>query len=159
MTYVRRMVQAKAEICYRDPKERCETREAVIVVVQDNDEHLGALDCICECLGITIERMSSHEDLAANLRLYHPMAVVAEMDAQGQDGCHVLITIANYDRTLPALIITNDDPVSLGAIDAVEELWHVETVLKWPRLLGASDIVNFLFRAGRSGNCLRLLPV
>ena len=81
------------------------------------------------------------------------------MDAAGQDGCHVLITIAEYDRTLPALIITNDDPVALGAIDAVEELWRIKTVVKWPRLLGASEIVDFLFRAGRSGNCLRLVPV
>ena len=159
MTYVRRMVQAQAEIRYRDPKEGFEAREPVIVVVQDNDEDLRALDCICECLDIAVERMSSHEDLAAKLRLFRPMAVVAEMDAEGQDGCHVLITIAKYDRTLPALIITNDDPVSLGAIDAVEELWQVATVVKWPRLLGASEIVNFLFRAGRSGNCLGLMPV
>jgi hypothetical protein len=159
MTYVPRLVRTPAEIRYRDSKERCETREPVIVVVQDHDGRLGALDCICECLGIAIERMSSSEDLAAKLRLFCPMAVVTEMDAEGQDGCHVLITIAKYDRTLPALIITNDDPVSLGAIDAVEELWHVETVVKWPRLLGASEIVNFLFRAGRSGNCLRLVPV
>jgi len=159
MTYVRRMVRAQAEIRYRDPGEGIEAREPVIVVVHDNDERRCALDCICECLGIAIERMSSREDLAAKLRLLNPMAVVAEMDAEGQDGCHVLITIAEYDRALPALIITNDEPASLGAIDAVEELWQVKTVVKWPRLPGASEIVNFLFRAGRSGNCLRLLPV
>ena len=159
MTHVRRMDRAQAEIRYRDPTERYGTREPVIVVVQDDDERLGVLDSICECLGIAVERMSSNEDLAAKLRLHCPMAVVAEMDAEGQDGCHVLITIAKYDRTLPALIITNDDPVSLGALDAVEELWHVETVVKWPRLLGASEIVNFLFRAGRNGNCLGLVPV
>lgn len=159
MTYVRHMVRAEAGCPIRDPEERCEAREPVIVVVQDEDERRGELDCICECLGVAIERMSSHEDLAAKLRLLRPMAVVAEMDAEGQDCCHVLITIAEYDRTLPALIIANDDPVSLGAIDAVEELWSIERAVKWPCLAGASEIVDFLFRAGRSGNCLRLMPV
>ena len=135
------------------------SREPIVVVIHDADELGDALDGICECLGIAVERISSYDDLAATLRLCRPMAVVAEMDAAGQDGCHVLMTVAAYDQRLPVLLITGDDPALLGAIDAVEEVWHVEAVVKWPRLLGAGEIVNFLFHAGHSGNCLRLMPL
>jgi hypothetical protein len=87
------------------------------------------------------------------------MAVVAEMDAVGQDGCHVLMTIANYDRELPVLMITGGEPSAIGALDAVEEIWHLVSVVKWDRLLGVGAIVEFLCRAGRRGNCMRLMLV
>ena len=87
------------------------------------------------------------------------MAVVAEMDATGQDGCHVLMTVAATDRDIPVLLITGDDPSILGAIDAVEELWQLSSVIKWPRLLGVGAVVDFLFRAGRKGRCMRLISV
>ena len=87
------------------------------------------------------------------------MAVVAEMDAVGQDGCHVLMTIAGHDRELPVLLIAGEDPMVLGAIDAVEEVWQLAFVAKWPRVLGIGAIVDFLFRAGRRGGCMRLMPV
>ena len=135
------------------------TRAPTVVVIQDSNELGDALDGICECLEIAVERITSYDDFAATLRLCRPMAVVAEMDAAGQDGCHVLITVAAYDQRLPILMITGDDPTLLGAIDAVEEVWNVEAVVKWPRLRGAGEIVNFLFRAGHSGNCLRLMPL
>lgn len=134
-------------------------REPTVLVIEDASKLGDALDGICECLGIAVERISSYDDLAVTLRRCRPMAVVAEMDAAGQDGCHVLITVAAFDQRLPVLIITGGDPTLLGAIDAVEEVWHVEAVVKWPRLLGAGEIVNFLFHAGHSGNCLRLMPL
>ena len=87
------------------------------------------------------------------------MAVVAEMDASGQDGCHVLMTVAAYDSDLPVLLIVGDDPALLGAIDAVEELWQLSSVLKWPRLLGIGAMVDFLFRSGRRGGAMRLMPI
>jgi hypothetical protein len=114
---------------------------------------------VCECLDVIVERISSQEDLDAVLRHRRPMAVVAEMDAVGQDGCHVLMTIANYDRELPVLMITGGEPSAIGALDAVEEIWHLVSVVKWDRLLGVGAIVEFLCRAGRRGNCMRLMLV
>jgi len=87
------------------------------------------------------------------------MAVVAEMDTTGQDGCNVLMTVAAHDRDLPVLLITGGDPALLGAIDAVAEIWQLASVVKWPQFLGVGPAVDFLFRAGRKGGCMRSLPI
>ena len=87
------------------------------------------------------------------------MAVVAPMEAAGQDGCHVMMTVAAFDRDLPVLLITGTDPSLLGAVDAVADLWQLSCVTQWPRLLGVGAMVDFVFRAGRKGNCARLMPL
>jgi hypothetical protein len=133
------------------------TREALVLVIEDDFDLSSAFSIICECLNVAVERMSSQDDLGSALRQSHPMAVVAEMDADGQDGCHVLMTVAAHDRDLPILLIAGDDPALLGAIDAVEEIWQLSSVVKWPRLLGVGAVVDFLFRAGRKGGCMRLM--
>lgn len=133
--------------------------EALVLVIEDQSDVSDALHNVCDCLNVRVERMSSRDDLTAVLRHRRPMAVVAEMDGVGQDGCHVLMTVADYDRDLPVLLLTGDDAALLGAIDAVEELWQLASVAKWPRLLGVGAVVDFLFRAGRRGGCMRLVPV
>jgi hypothetical protein len=136
-----------------------EIREPLVVVVEDGIRLSGAFRVICECLSVAVERIPSRDDLGAVLRNRRPMAVVAEMDAAGQDGCHVLMTIAAHDRSLPVLLITGPDPAVLGAVDAVEEIWELSSVEKWPELLGVGAMVDFLFRAGRKGRCMRLMSV
>jgi hypothetical protein len=101
--------------------------------------------------------MPTDDNLASMLQKLRPMAVVAEMDAAGQDGCHVLMTVAAYDRDLPVLLIAGDDATLLGAIDAVEEIWQLSSVVKSARLPGVGAMVDFLFRAGRKGGCMRLM--
>lgn len=135
------------------------SREALLLVVEDDEEFSTAFRAVCDCLDVAVERMSSQDDLAAALRERRPMAVVAAMDAVGQDGCHVLMTVAAFDRDLPVLLVTGDDPTLLGAIDAVADLWHISSVTQWPRLLGIGAMVDFVFRAGRKGNCMRLMPL
>jgi hypothetical protein len=133
------------------------TRDALVLVVDDDYAISSAFRSVCECLNVAVERMPTHDDLSSVLRQRSPMAVVAEMDAAGQDGCHVLMTVAAYDPDLPVLLITGDDPTLLGAIDAVEEVWRLTSVDKWPRILGVGAVVDFLFRSGRKGNCMRLM--
>jgi hypothetical protein len=136
-----------------------ETRQPLVVVVEDGIRLSGAFQMICECLSVAVERMPSRDDLRPMLRDRRPMAVVAEMDATGQDGCHVLMTIAAHDCSLPVLLITGQEPALLGAVDAVEEIWQLTSVEKWPEVLGVGAIVDFLFRAGRKGRCMRLMSV
>jgi Flagellar regulatory protein FleQ len=135
------------------------SREPIVLVVEDDEEYSTALRAVCDCLDIVVERMPSHDDLGFLLTKRRPMAVVAAMDGVGQDGCHVLMTVAGYDPDLPVLLITNDDPAFLGAIEAVEEIWQLRSVVKWPRLLGIGTLVDFLFRAGRKGGCTKLMPL
>jgi DNA-binding NtrC family response regulator len=136
-----------------------QTREPLVVVVEDGIDLSESFRAICECLGIAVERMPSKDDLGAVLRERRPMAVVAAMDGAGQDGCHVLMTIASHDRSLPALMVTGPDPVLLGAVDAVEQLWELLSVEKWQEPLRVGAMVDFLFRAGRKGSCIRLMSV
>ena len=84
--------------------------------------------------------MPTEDDLGSALHQRRPMAVVAEMDAIGQDGCHVLKTVAALDRDLPVLLIVGEDPVLLGAVDAVEELWQLSSVVKPKGWLHAADV-------------------
>ena len=126
-------------------------------MVEDDFGLSNAFRSVCECLEVGVERMPTRSDLGSLLRQRRPMAVVAEMDATGQDGCHVLMTVAAYDRDLPVMLIAGDDPALLGAIDAVEEIWHLTSVAKCPRLPGIGAVVDFLFRAGRKGGCMRLM--
>jgi hypothetical protein len=133
------------------------TREALVLVIEDGFGLSSAFRSVCECLNVAVERMPTEDDLGSMLRQRRPMAVVAEMDAAGQDGCHVLMTVAAHDRDLPVLLISGDDPALLGAIDAVEEIWQLTSVVKWPRLSGVGAVVDFLFRAGRKGGCMRLM--
>jgi DNA-binding NtrC family response regulator len=135
------------------------SREPLVLVVEDDEELSTAFRAVCDCLDVAVERMPSHADLAAVLSERRPMAVVAPMDAAGQDGCHVLMTVAALDRDLPVLLITGDDPALLGAVDAVAELWQVGCVTQWPKLLGIGAMVDFVFRAGRKGSCMRLMPL
>jgi CheY-like chemotaxis protein len=133
------------------------TREALVLLVEDDLDLSTAFAGVCECLNVAVERMPTQGDLASLLRQRRPMAVVAEMDAAGQDGCHVLMTVAAYDRDLPVMVISGDDPALLGAIDAVEEIWQLTSVVKMPELPGIGAVVDFLFRAGRKGGCMRLI--
>jgi hypothetical protein len=134
-------------------------REPLLVVIEDGVLLSETFRGICDCLNVAVVRMPSRDDLGAVLRDCRPMAVVAEMDAAGQDGCHVMMTIAAHDCHLPVLLITGEDPALLGAVDAVEEIWELSAVAKWPRVLGVGVVVDFLFRAGRKGGCMQLMAV
>lgn len=134
-------------------------RTALVIIVEDDTTLFNAFHSVGECLSVAVERISTREELGSILRQRRPMAVVAEMDAPGQDGCHVLMTVAAYDPKLPVLLVTGDEPALLGAVDAVEQIWQLSSVTKWPRLLGVGSIVDFLFRAGRKGGCMRLMSI
>jgi CheY-like chemotaxis protein len=159
MTYIDRL----RDVCAAAPDSGAglghTSREPLVVVVEDDEEFSTAFRAVCDCLDVAVERVPSHDDLALVLSQRRPMAVIAAMDAVGQDGCHVLITVAAFDRDLPVLLITGNDPTLLGAVDAVAELWQVSSVTQWPRLLGIGAMVDFVFRAGRKGNCMRLMPL
>lgn len=157
MTYMQRLI----EIGSADSARNIEPiqRHPLLLIVEDGDGVAAALQPICDFLDIAVERLPSEHDLAGALREYHPMGVVAHLDCKGQDGCHVMMTVAQYDHSLPILLLTGDDPALAGAVDAVEELWRLEAVVKSPRLPSIGAVVDFIFRAGRKGRCMRLLSV
>ena len=157
MTYLPHLSEPK--VTDSTPETRPLQRNPSLLIIEDGEETTNALLPVCDFLDVAAERISSKQDLAAALRDYRPMGVIAHVDCQWQDGCHVMMTVAQHDRTLPILLLTGDDPALVGAADAVEELWGLESVVKWPALPSIAAIVDFLFRAGRKGRCTRFLPV
>jgi DNA-binding NtrC family response regulator len=133
-------------------------REPVVLVVEDAARFAPAVRTVCCYLGIAMEQIEPGRDLAAVLRARRPMAVFAELDGSTQDGCHVMIKVGEYDRTLPMLLVTGHDPAQLGAVDAVEEIWRLEEINRRAQPPEIVDIVEFLFAAGREGRCLNLMP-
>jgi hypothetical protein len=133
-------------------------REPLVLAVEDQIRFSPGLQTICEFLGIQLEQVSSHCDLASLLKMQRPMAVFCELDSSGQDGCHVMKIVAAHDRTLPIMVMTGDDPSLLGAVQAVEEIFHLTGVMACERLPFVGELVEFLFSAGRKGRCLSLMP-
>jgi len=134
-------------------------RLALVLALEDGRAMTDAMRQICDFLEIAVERIDSNEDLLPFLQRCQPMAVVATMDAEGQDGCNVLMTVARHDPSLPVLLMTGADPEVAGAADAVTELWGLTEVMQaaaWP---APGTIVEFLCRAGLRGNCLALMPM
>lgn len=134
-------------------------RNPVVLIVADNMDIATPLESVCGFLDVMVEWLPSEDDLSVALAQYRPMAVIAEIDCRGQDGYHVMKTVAHHDKHLPILLLTGPNDALAGAADAVEELWELLNVLKCPTLPTVATLVDFLFRAGRSGRCTRFLPV
>jgi CheY-like chemotaxis protein len=131
----------------------------LVLVVEDRPRLSRTVSYICEFLSLPMERVGSGTDLSALLEQKQPMAVVCELDGGGQDGCHVMKTVAMHDPALPIMLITGTDQMLIGAADAVEEIWGLSSVLKLRDAPGLGDVVDFLFRTGRLGGSPRLRPV
>ena len=133
-------------------------RMPLVLVLEDRQEMSEALRALCGYLSISVDRINCDEDLLPFLQRCRPMAVVAAMDSEGQDGGNVLMAVARHDPSLPVLLMTDGDPVLAGAVDAVTEVWGMTEVMQagaWP---SPGRIVEFLCRAGMRGQCLALMP-
>ncbi len=134
-------------------------RTAMVMVLEDGRAMSDALRPVCAFLNVAVDRVDCTDDLLPSLQRCRPMAVVAAMDTAGQDGGHVLKTVARHDPSLPVLLMTDGDPRLEGAADAVTELWRLTEVVQagaWP---SSGAMIEFLCRAGLRGNCLSILPV
>lgn len=138
---------------------RAPIREAAVVVVEDEPLWSLAVVELCAFLEVRLTCISSEDDLAPVLRDRRPMAVLANMDGAGQDGCHVIKLVAAHDPELPIMMLTGGDAALTGALEAVEELWGLTGVEKRDTAPSPGELVEFLFSAGRRGRCLGLMPV
>ncbi len=138
---------------------RAPVREATVVLVDDEPLWSEAIEALCSFLEIELARVPSTADLAPVLRDRRPMAVLANMDAVGQDGCHIMRLVAAHDPDLPIMMLTGGDAALAGAADAVEEVWRLTSVVTREIPPSPGEVVEFLFRAGQRGHCLGLLPV
>ncbi|MDE2006409.1 MAG: hypothetical protein KGI51_07580 [Rhodospirillales bacterium] len=134
-------------------------RTPLILVVEDTPRISEAIREISTFLGVAVERIGPERELLHALRDRRPMAVIAELDAPSRDGCHVMMEMAEYDRNLPLMLLTGPSQVLAGAADAVEELCALRALTLIQELPPIGGFVEFVFRAGQSGQCLGLLPL
>ena len=117
------------------------------------------LQRMCAALEIRTVVVVSHHDLPFRLHHTRPIAVISELDPQGLASCAALRTIASYDQDMPVLLVTGDDPLVLGTIDAAEELWQLSGLHRLATAPAPGDLIHFLYRAGRQSGFGRLMPL
>jgi len=114
---------------------------------------------MCDALLIELVAINSHHDLPFRLHHHRPMAVISEIDPQGIASCAALRSIAAYNPEMPVLLVAGDDPNVLGTIDAAEQLWCLSNLHRVAAPPAPSDLIGFLFQAGRHSGLGRLIPM
>src|SRR4051812_19952016 len=130
-----------------------------VLVVRDDSSNSDYLEAVCEFLDIGLEHASTGGDLGPLLVGLRPMAVIAELDGDAQDGFHVMKMAAAYSKRLPVLLLVNNEPGIFGAIDAVKEfcgLWRVATATNMGNI---GEIVDFLCHAARDAGHSRMMRI
>jgi CheY-like chemotaxis protein len=128
-----------------------------VLVVRDHNRNGDYLESVCEFLDIEVQHAATGDDLREMLTTLRPMAVIADLDGEVQDGFHVMKMAADYDRSVPILLLTSYDPVLLGAIDAVQEVWGLTRVATVAATAGIGALVDFICHAARDAGRPRAL--
>jgi Flagellar regulatory protein FleQ len=129
-----------------------------ILMIRDSDKDNEYLDTVCEFLDIGVEHVPTGQDLRAILSCVRPMAIIADLDSEIADGFHVMKMAAGFDPTLPVLLLTDNDPALLGAVDAVREIWGLTRVTTTTGYV-LGELVDFICQAARDAGRPRLMRV
>jgi CheY-like chemotaxis protein len=135
------------------------TNQAIVLLVSDNPAVAEKLQPLCAFLELRSEMVTSGQDLLSILHEQQPIAVISDIDGEQQDGFHTMKVIADYHRDLPVFMLTDGDPILMGATDALQELCGLTSVVQSTGSPLAGDLVPFLFGAGRRAGCMRLVPI
>jgi len=130
-----------------------------VLIVRDTDRNNDYLDAVCEFLDIGVEHATTRDDLGRLLSGLRPMAVIADLESAVQDGFHLMKTTANYDRSLPILLLEGNDQALLGAVDAVREVWELNHVTTVTGEGGVGALVDFICHAARDRGMSGLMRV
>ena len=128
-----------------------------VLVVRDSNKNSDYLESVCEFLDIDVQHATVGDDLRTMLTTLRPMAVIADLDGEVQDGFHVMKMAADYDRSVPILLLTGYDPALLGAIDAVQEVWGLTRVATVAATAGIGALVDFICHAARDAGRPRIV--
>ncbi len=133
--------------------------QGVVVLVSDDPAIAEKLQPVCDFLELRTQCVSSGQDLLTTLHAQHPIAVIGDIEGEEQDGFHTMKVVADYHRDLPVFMLTDGDPILMGATDAVQEVCGLTSVAQSSGAPLATELVPFLFGAGRRAGCMRLVPI
>jgi hypothetical protein len=131
----------------------------VLLVVETAPSLAVAIDEVCSALGVRVEVAGNTLELAETLDTLRPIGVLAvaeEIDCAVYD---LLMAVAGFDPDLPVLLATDDRASVRGAVKSAHRLWQLTGLIHVTRRLETSDIVEFIFRAGRRNGTGRLMPM
>jgi hypothetical protein len=130
------------------------------ILVLGNPEALSPLlVAVCQALDIVLVPLRALHDLPLQLHQQQPIAVIGTALGDEAECCGVLRTIAAHDQDMPVMLMTQDEPAVLGAIDVAEQLWGLTAVSLVSPAQDPQEMVGFLFHATRWRNTGRFMPV
>jgi hypothetical protein len=134
-------------------------KQGIVAVISNDPAMIGSIAPVCEFLDLRMVTVGTGTDLTRVLREQNPMAVISAVEGVDQDCFHTMKVIARHSRDLPIMLLTDGDPMMMGAADAVQDLWGLTSVTRTSGFPMAGQLVGFLFSAGRRAGCMRLVPV
>ncbi|HEX3350335.1 MAG TPA: hypothetical protein VHS58_19775 [Acetobacteraceae bacterium] len=130
----------------------------VLAVVAREGAMTAWLAALCETLCIRMHVVPDPGALADTLARIRPVGVMCgDLGGHGHPISRVLRLVAGYDRALPVLLITSDEPETLGCIDAAADLWPLENMEHAALPVRVTIVLDFLARAGQQHGALRML--
>ena len=130
-------------------RSRAAHRANLLVVIEDQPSLSATLKPICEYLGLILRTVGSGAELSDVLDDYRPLALISAFDGEHQDGGHILKTIATLDPSLPVMLLTQQNPIYQGAIDALVEILNLPNIQVPIQDPTMGDLVDFLANAAR----------
>lgn len=131
---------------------------ALIVVEKAPALSLGVEE-VCRFLGIRVEPVAETLGIADALHALRPIGIIAAADEIDCAVYDLLMAVAGFERDLPLLLITDDRASVRGAVHSALMLWQLTGLIHLTRRLETSDLIDFIFRAGRKNGTGHLLPV
>ncbi len=132
----------------------------VLAVVGARGTLAAWLTSLCESLSLEIQLTPDSAALACALETTRPIAVLCgDLGEDGRAVARLMRLVSCYDRTLPVLLMTADDPEALGSIDAATELWPLDRLERASLPVPVTTVLDFLARAGQTKGLLRMMPI
>jgi hypothetical protein len=120
-----------------------------VIIVSDDPVRVEVLEQVCMFLELPTQRVTSDMNLLSALQQQRPIAVISDIEGADQDGFHVMRVVADYYRDLPIFMLTDGDPVLLGAVDAMQEICRLTTLTCPAGAPLAGELISFLVSASR----------
>ena len=153
-------MDAWASDCAGAPFGSGDAERPVLVVVGNRGVLTSWFARLCEDLGLRMQAVAELADVADVLAKTRPFALICtDLGEQGRPMARLMRLVAGYDRSLAVLLMTNDEPETLGSVDAAIGLWPLDNVVRAAVPVPVETVLGFLARAGQRTNSVRLIPV
>jgi len=131
----------------------------LVVVVESTMHMSAALLELCTFLRIRVARVADAAALRRVLGEERPICVLAHAPNAGNLVYEALAVVAQVDRALPVLLVTEEMNETPAGLDPQERPAPLANLFWLPRRPGLRMLVEFLFMSERRTDTPGLLPV